>query len=164
MIHLFLCMFSSSPECKGEDSVIQLTGDVIITEGDTVTLGCKFVTDRTPTLYWYKQKENDYPKMLLQRFSVKTENAKAQERIDFEVEGKQIHMNISSAKVSDSAVYYCAVKPTVTGNTKTLYKNLWSKDNTILHNVHQRESYTVKLQVNYKVLRDLQQMIKRKDQ
>ena len=42
----------------------------------------------------------------------------------------KIHMIISSAAVTDSAVYYCAVKPTVTGNYTTLYKNLWSKDNT----------------------------------
>ncbi|KAF3857631.1 hypothetical protein F7725_010832 [Dissostichus mawsoni] len=59
---------------------------------------------------------------------------------------KRVDLQISSAAVTDSAVFYCAVKPTVTGNTNTLYKNLWSKDNTILHNIHQRESLSDKHQ------------------
>ncbi|KAL1280616.1 hypothetical protein QQF64_015216, partial [Cirrhinus molitorella] len=39
---------------------------------------------------------------------------------------KQNHVDleISSAKMTDSSLYYCAMEPTVTGNTKTLYKNL----------------------------------------
>ncbi|CAM4590621.1 unnamed protein product [Leuciscus chuanchicus] len=34
-----------------------------------------------------------------------------------------VHLEISTAKVTDSAMYYCAMEPTVTGNTRTLYKN-----------------------------------------
>uniref|UniRef100_A0A669BYF3 Ig-like domain-containing protein n=1 Tax=Oreochromis niloticus TaxID=8128 RepID=A0A669BYF3_ORENI len=118
LIHLFLCMFCSSSECKGEDKVIQEQGDVTAAEGVTVTLNCKYETTSTYAyLFWYKQEVNKFPQYI-------------------QVKGTEINMSISSAAVTDSAVYYCALQPTVTGNTKTLYKNLWSKDNRILHNIH----------------------------
>uniref|UniRef100_A0AAZ1XHY8 Ig-like domain-containing protein n=1 Tax=Oreochromis aureus TaxID=47969 RepID=A0AAZ1XHY8_OREAU len=109
--------------------VIQEQGDVIAAEGDTVTLGCRYETsDPGPTLFWYKQDGNNSPKFLLSPVSGFSAHIdKTEKRVDLE---------ISSAAVTDSAVYYCALQPTVTGNTKPLYKNLWSKDNRILHNIH----------------------------
>ncbi len=41
---------------------------------------------------------------------------------------KNMTLTISSTEVIDSAVYYCALVPTVTGNTTTLYKNRVRKD------------------------------------
>ncbi|KAI9518285.1 hypothetical protein NQZ68_038556 [Dissostichus eleginoides] len=134
-------MVSSSPECKGEDTVTQTTGDVRATEGGTVTLGCKFQTSNTASLFWYKQEVNGYPKYMLKRYSGGGDNAAEfqKDRFDATLNKPSVPLQISSAAVTDSAVYYCALRPTVTGNTTTLYKNLWSKDNTILHNIHQRE-------------------------
>uniref|UniRef100_A0A3Q3LK13 Ig-like domain-containing protein n=1 Tax=Mastacembelus armatus TaxID=205130 RepID=A0A3Q3LK13_9TELE len=94
--------------CKGEDRVIQPTGDVIAAEGDTATLRCTFETRASPTLFWYKQEENDFPKYMMKSFSTSVEKE------------KQISMNISSAAVSDSAVYYCAVRMD-RANTKAGY-------------------------------------------
>ncbi|KAI9518276.1 hypothetical protein NQZ68_038547 [Dissostichus eleginoides] len=128
-------------ECKGEDTVTQSAGDVRATEGDTVTLDCTFQTSTTASLFWYKQEVNGYPKYMLKRYSGGGDNAAEfqQDRFDATLNKPSVPLQISSAAVTDSAVYYCALRPTVTGNTTTLYKNLWSKDNTILINIHQRE-------------------------
>ncbi|KAF3857623.1 hypothetical protein F7725_010824 [Dissostichus mawsoni] len=102
-------------QCKGVDTVTQPAGDVRATEGDTVTLGCKFQTSTTAYLFWYKQEVNGYPKYMLRRYSGGGDNAAESRKTDL-----MLHSTISSAAVTDSAVYYCALKPTVTGNTTTL--------------------------------------------
>uniref|UniRef100_A0A3B4Y4S7 Immunoglobulin V-set domain-containing protein n=1 Tax=Seriola lalandi dorsalis TaxID=1841481 RepID=A0A3B4Y4S7_SERLL len=106
-----------------------------------------YVLYSNPYLLWYKQVENDFPKFLLRRYSGTKNTQDSQEnRFNAEINNKSVPLKIQKLQVSDSAVYYCALRPTVTGNTKTLYKNLWSKDNAILHNIHYRESHTVTLQ------------------
>uniref|UniRef100_A0A8P4GF89 Ig-like domain-containing protein n=1 Tax=Dicentrarchus labrax TaxID=13489 RepID=A0A8P4GF89_DICLA len=124
-------------ECKGEDRVTQPPGDVIATEGETVTLGCTFGSTATYSyLFWYKQELNNVPKFILQRYSGKRDDPTEEDRIDATINKTSVPLKIQKLQLSDSAVYYCALQPTVTGNTKTLYKNLWSKDNRILHNIH----------------------------
>uniref|UniRef100_A0A669BTB4 Ig-like domain-containing protein n=1 Tax=Oreochromis niloticus TaxID=8128 RepID=A0A669BTB4_ORENI len=136
-------MFCSSSECKGEDKVIQEQGDVIAAEGDTVTLGCRFETsDPANNLQWYRQDPGSDPQFLLlitdtsEPTVVRATPPNPRLTAALNKERNRVNLEISSAAVTDSAVYYCALQPTVTGNTKTLYKNLWSKDNRILHNIH----------------------------
>uniref|UniRef100_A0A7N8WHW1 Ig-like domain-containing protein n=1 Tax=Mastacembelus armatus TaxID=205130 RepID=A0A7N8WHW1_9TELE len=138
-------------ECRAQkDNVLQPEGDVTATEGDAVILGCLYNSSSTNDyLYWYKQDGNS-PTFILSRFRIGTGETKDlfKERFSSTLDStsRSVPLKIQKLQVSDSAVYYCALQPTVTGNTKTLYKNLWSKDNTILHNIHQRETQTVKLQ------------------
>uniref|UniRef100_A0A4W6CFI2 Ig-like domain-containing protein n=1 Tax=Lates calcarifer TaxID=8187 RepID=A0A4W6CFI2_LATCA len=123
----------------GQDTVTQPTGDVTAAEGDSVTLNCTFKTSGTPTLFWYKQEVNESPKYMLRKFTSGPPDKSPGfqgERFDTEIKEKSVSLKIQKLQLSDSAVYYCALQPTVTGNTTTLYKNLWSKDNTILHNIH----------------------------
>uniref|UniRef100_A0A8C9Z567 Ig-like domain-containing protein n=1 Tax=Sander lucioperca TaxID=283035 RepID=A0A8C9Z567_SANLU len=102
-----------------KDRVIQPTGDVITTEGETVTLDCTYETTASFSyLFWYKQEVNGFPRFILQVYSGAKDAEVFQK--DRMYDKTKILLQISSAAVSDSAVYYCALRPTVTGNTKTL--------------------------------------------
>ncbi|KAF4117481.1 hypothetical protein G5714_002034 [Onychostoma macrolepis] len=96
-------------------------------EGSSVTLSCSYSSARS--LFWYRQYPGSAPEFLVifiygakdatksevdPRFTAKP-NKEKQNHVDLE---------ISSAKVTDSALYYCAMEPTVTGNTRTPYNNL----------------------------------------
>uniref|UniRef100_A0A8C1S0V1 Ig-like domain-containing protein n=1 Tax=Cyprinus carpio TaxID=7962 RepID=A0A8C1S0V1_CYPCA len=89
-------------------------------EGSNVTLSCSYSS--ADYLYWYRQYPGSFL-LLVDEYSTKSEPdlrlySKATKQI------KRVDLLISSAAVSDSALYYCALQPTVTGNTRTLYKNL----------------------------------------
>uniref|UniRef100_A0A3B3HF02 Ig-like domain-containing protein n=1 Tax=Oryzias latipes TaxID=8090 RepID=A0A3B3HF02_ORYLA len=132
-----ICVHSAASR---EDKVIQPGGEVIAAEGDFLTLNCTFETSDTfPTLFWYKQESSSSPQFLIKEYSDETEKFS----VKHDKQQKEFHVQISSAAVTDSAVYYCAVTPTVTGNNKTLYKILQRKHKTTtctkittLHNIH----------------------------
>uniref|UniRef100_A0A3Q1IQD9 Ig-like domain-containing protein n=1 Tax=Anabas testudineus TaxID=64144 RepID=A0A3Q1IQD9_ANATE len=92
--------------------VIQTTGDVTATEGDAVTLNCTFETSSTAYLFWYKQEANGFPKYMLRCFSNTVDKAPEFEndRFDAAIEDKSVPLKIQKLHVSDSAVYYCALR------------------------------------------------------
>uniref|UniRef100_A0A8C6TS77 Ig-like domain-containing protein n=1 Tax=Neogobius melanostomus TaxID=47308 RepID=A0A8C6TS77_9GOBI len=112
LLSALVVLLCSSPECKGEDTVTQPEGDASEFKGDTATINCTFETsDPTPTLFWYKQEGHGFDES---RF-----------KCEADLKENSVYLKIQDVRVSDSAVYYCALQPTVTGNTKTLNKNLW---------------------------------------
>uniref|UniRef100_A0A674BFI1 Ig-like domain-containing protein n=1 Tax=Salmo trutta TaxID=8032 RepID=A0A674BFI1_SALTR len=78
--------------------------DVITTEGEQVTLDCQFETqmDTNLNLFWYKQGAKTFPKYIF--------------HADLDANSKSVPLTIQRVQLSDSAVYYCALKPT--DNTK----------------------------------------------
>uniref|UniRef100_A0A3Q0SGC9 Ig-like domain-containing protein n=1 Tax=Amphilophus citrinellus TaxID=61819 RepID=A0A3Q0SGC9_AMPCI len=114
--------------------------EVFSVEGSAVTLSYKYSKQATGSDYffWYRQYPRKPPEFLISHTGTGAKLSDPVNRLSFHVsdDKKGMDLQISSAAVTDSAVYYCAVTPTVTGNSKTLYKNLWSKDNRILHNIH----------------------------
>ncbi|CAB1326158.1 unnamed protein product, partial [Coregonus sp. 'balchen'] len=124
------------PTCSG-DHVQQQSGGVIATEGGLVTLSCQYnTTDTNAYLYWYKQEANDVPKHMLSCYSFGSgDNAAGfKERFDASLNAKtqSVPLTIQRVQLSDSAVYYCALKPTVTtGYTAPLQKHGGSHGNDI---------------------------------
>ncbi|KAG1934809.1 hypothetical protein F2P79_019575 [Pimephales promelas] len=116
--------------CQGQDNVEQPSGEMIANEQDQITLLCNYATTATNAyLYWYKQLSNRSPTFILSEFSFGkgTTEDKFKKRFSATLNStsKTVPLTIQDdVSVSDSAVYYCALATTVTGNTSTLYKNL----------------------------------------
>uniref|UniRef100_A0A3B4ZQZ1 Ig-like domain-containing protein n=1 Tax=Stegastes partitus TaxID=144197 RepID=A0A3B4ZQZ1_9TELE len=79
-------------------------------EGSTVTLTYKYskTIDATDNLFWYRQHPGKPPQLLINQYG--SQNV-TQAGLSATVSGdkNQITLKISSAAVTDSAVYYCAV-------------------------------------------------------
>ncbi|XP_047666372.1 uncharacterized protein LOC113636507 [Tachysurus fulvidraco] len=100
----------------------------VVDEGEDVTLSCKYTpsfSSGNNFLQWYRQYPKSKPEFLLQIVDTGAQSPNTPPRMSAEVnrDDKQVDLIISSAAVSDSALYYCALVPTVTGNTAALYKN-----------------------------------------
>uniref|UniRef100_A0A3P9HVP3 Ig-like domain-containing protein n=1 Tax=Oryzias latipes TaxID=8090 RepID=A0A3P9HVP3_ORYLA len=115
LLLLIWMMMVSFQTGSSEDLMKPLKDELMALEGDTVTLSCKY-SGSVRYLFWYQQKSSSSPQFIIsdileetEKFSVKHDKQK-----------QEFHLNISTAAVTDSAVYYCAVQPTVTGNNKTL--------------------------------------------
>uniref|UniRef100_A0A8C5GPK2 Ig-like domain-containing protein n=1 Tax=Gouania willdenowi TaxID=441366 RepID=A0A8C5GPK2_GOUWI len=79
-------------------------GDVILIQGQTAILNCTFSTfiGSTPDLRSRSSADNS-PEFVKDRF-------------DAELKDSSVPLRIQDLHVCDSAVYYCALRPTVTGN------------------------------------------------
>ncbi|KAF4117488.1 hypothetical protein G5714_002041 [Onychostoma macrolepis] len=103
--------------------------DIVYEEDSNVTLTCSHSPGASDTLYWYRQYGRSKPEFLVLTYGSAKEAQRSDVDPRFSVklekrEKKHVDLEISSAAVSDSALYYCALQPTVTGNTSALYKNL----------------------------------------
>ncbi|KAL0153929.1 hypothetical protein M9458_050778 [Cirrhinus mrigala] len=120
----FFLLFSGDASGEG---IAPLSSSKLVTNGDSITLTCNYNGSyRSDSLLWYRQYSSSKPEFL---FLVSESNL--EQPADPPIPGvsakineekNRVDLEISSASVSDSAMYYCALQPTVTGNTKTLYK------------------------------------------
>ncbi|KAJ4922443.1 hypothetical protein JOQ06_022939 [Pogonophryne albipinna] len=94
-------------------------------EGSSVTLSYRYSKQATggDEFYWYRQYPGEPPEFIIYHLGNGNIMNILIPGLKIKVESNQINLSISSAAVTDSAVFYCAVRPTVTGNTNTLYKN-----------------------------------------
>ncbi|KAI5103918.1 hypothetical protein C0J45_5544 [Silurus meridionalis] len=110
------------------DPVEPLVPQIVIDKGGYVTLSCSYkgFSGSVGSLQWYREYPKSAPKFLLYITQGGSKSNNIPPGLDAKVDSnkKQVDLIISSAAVSDSALYYCAVEPTVTGNPAALYKNL----------------------------------------
>ncbi|MEQ2289929.1 hypothetical protein AMECASPLE_038292 [Ameca splendens] len=101
--------------------------EVFSSEGSFVSLSYTFSRRAmNDYFFWYRQYPGKPPEFLISHTETGQQLQDPVPGFSCKVSADktQMDLQISSAAVTDSAVYYCAVRPTVTGNTRTLYKNL----------------------------------------
>uniref|UniRef100_A0A8C2F3R5 T-cell receptor alpha/delta variable 31.0 n=1 Tax=Cyprinus carpio TaxID=7962 RepID=A0A8C2F3R5_CYPCA len=112
--------------CQSEDTVDQPL-HVSEFEGESLTLDCKYTTtSQSQELFWYIQRTDESPKLVLQRNSYGggINGTEFQERFYAEVKpSKSVPLIIQRLRVSDSALYYCALRPTVLTGCLSLKQN-----------------------------------------
>lgn len=102
---------------------------MLLPEGANITLSCKYFS--AYTLQWYSQYPRQTPQNLLvilfssRKVSQRSEIVDQDPRFSGKRNDKktQVDLEISSVKVTDSALDYCALHPTMIGNSATLYTN-----------------------------------------
>ncbi|XP_058613456.1 uncharacterized protein LOC131528383 [Onychostoma macrolepis] len=126
MLHSVI-LFSAFAYAAYGNEIKPTKTEVFADEGSSVKLSCSYSS--ALTLHWYRQYPGSAPQfiVLITDGSKQAEESNVDSRFTARVtKDKENHVDleISSASISDSALYYCALEPTVTGNTRTLYKNL----------------------------------------
>uniref|UniRef100_A0A673N227 T-cell receptor alpha/delta variable 40.0 n=1 Tax=Sinocyclocheilus rhinocerous TaxID=307959 RepID=A0A673N227_9TELE len=108
---LILCLMFA--DVTAVDKIEPNKGTSIIkTEGESVTLSCSYDSDsENVRLYWYRQYPNGEPQYLL-REGARTNSVKHSSDPRFQSSTSRMltELIISSVTVSDSALYYCALR------------------------------------------------------
>ncbi|KAI7802058.1 TCR-alpha V segment II-62 [Triplophysa rosa] len=127
MLFLTILLFAIFKGKSSADVITSRKDNVFATAGDRVTLSCNFSSGYVSSLHWYRQYLGSPPQFLILDYSGSVVNANPPIQgisIKHRKEDQEVDLEIESAAVSDSALYYCALEPTVTRNTTSLYKNL----------------------------------------
>ncbi|KAL2097866.1 hypothetical protein ACEWY4_007073 [Coilia grayii] len=127
-VKIFSTVASICTVCRAVmDSVTQTASHAVSTEGETVTLACGYKsTSDNPFLLWYKQRLSKVPVYLLGRakYGHGDNGTEFSERFQskLNLSSSSVPLTIRNLQVSDSAVYYCALQPTVTTTPYTPHR------------------------------------------
>uniref|UniRef100_A0A3Q3FGF2 Ig-like domain-containing protein n=1 Tax=Labrus bergylta TaxID=56723 RepID=A0A3Q3FGF2_9LABR len=78
----------------------------LIISSENATLSCNY-SGSANYLCWYQQKSGSSPQLLIGEYSEKIEKLSTRH----DKQSNEFHLEISSAALTDSAVYYCALQP-----------------------------------------------------
>ena len=107
---------------RTERDLISNRADSTAMERSNVTLSCNYSS--ATILQWYRQHSGSTPTFLMTVYSDEDQKYEKDGRISGRL--NKVFLEISSTRASDSALYYCALQPTVTEHPAALYKNICS--------------------------------------
>ncbi|XP_026111250.1 immunoglobulin omega chain-like [Carassius auratus] len=127
MLIYIVILLSSTEGCGASEVITPKRNREFALEGDiNVTLSCNY-SGSAFGVHWYRQYAGSPPQFLILEYSGITTPANPPVpgiTINHRKTERHVDLIISSAAVSDSALYYCALQPTLTGKQTALYKNL----------------------------------------
>ena len=103
--------------CPGRthgNSVTQMDGQVSRSEGTSVTINCTYSISGYPNLFWYVQYPGEGPELLLKATKANDKGTNKGFEATYNTGTTSFHLEKDSVQESDSAVYYCALRDTVT--------------------------------------------------
>ncbi|KAG5285570.1 hypothetical protein AALO_G00004900 [Alosa alosa] len=120
---LFLTMLTGQ---SSGNPITSNRAEITTMERSNTILSCNYSS--AVTLQWYRQCEGSTPTFLMNVFGEKDQRYEEDGRITGRLnkEKTQVFLEISSTRVSDSALYYCAMQPTVMQHPAAPYKNICS--------------------------------------
>uniref|UniRef100_A0A8C2F254 T-cell receptor alpha/delta variable 24.0.5 n=1 Tax=Cyprinus carpio TaxID=7962 RepID=A0A8C2F254_CYPCA len=120
---IYIIILLSSTEGSRTSEVISPKRDrEFALEGDNVTLSCNY-SGSARGVHWYRHYAGSPPQFLILEYSGVTTPANPRIpgiTINHRKTESHVDLEISSAAVSDSALYYCALQPTLTGKQTAL--------------------------------------------
>uniref|UniRef100_A0A673GB15 Ig-like domain-containing protein n=1 Tax=Sinocyclocheilus rhinocerous TaxID=307959 RepID=A0A673GB15_9TELE len=107
--------FPKNSMSSGQDRVEQSFREITTSERDQVIVRCNYTTtDTNPYLFWYQQLPNRSPTFILNKFTFGEGNTEPDFKKRFSATldstSRTVPLMIKDVRVSDSAVYYCALR------------------------------------------------------
>ena len=91
-----------------------MDGQVSRSEGTSVTINCTYSISGYPNLFWYVQYPGEGPELLLKAMKANDKGTNKGFEATYNTETTSFHLEKDSVQESDSAVYYCALRDTMT--------------------------------------------------
>ncbi|MGH0187120.1 UNVERIFIED_CONTAM: hypothetical protein FKN15_023862 [Acipenser sinensis] len=97
------------------DSVTQPSHPIVLKQRESTIIQCVYETAVANGLFWYIQDPNQAPQLILSGYSQEDIPPRFRNRFSASHNNteKTFHLNITAAVLSDSAMYFCALRSTL---------------------------------------------------